>query len=123
MARRVISNLTGEHGKLSVKREKELFAGLASNEKKPVDSTYSAAPGGADHFFIDAIRSGNSETLHCDINEGFYSSALPILANISYRLGSELKFMGDYEKFANDPEADKMLTHVYQKNYVINDEV
>ncbi len=27
-----------------------------------------------------------------------------ILANISYRLGRELKFMGDYEKFANDPK-------------------
>ena len=73
--------------------------------------------------FIDAIRSGKDETLNCDIIEGHYSSALPHLANISYRLGRELKFMGDYEKFANDPEADAMLTRYYRKPYVVPDEV
>jgi hypothetical protein len=31
--------------------------------------------------------------------------------------------MGDYEKFANDPEADTMLTRVYLKPYIVNDEV
>ena len=61
--------------------------------------------------------------LNCDIAEGFYSSSLPHLANISYRLGRELKFMGDYEKFANDPEADTLLTRVYRKPYVIPEEV
>ena len=61
--------------------------------------------------------------LHCDINEGFYSSALPHLANISYRMGRELKFMGDYEKFANDPEADALLTRRYRKPFVVPDEV
>ena len=61
--------------------------------------------------------------LNCDINEGFYSSALPHLGNISYRLGRELKFMGDYEKFANDPEADTMLTRNYRKPYVVPEDV
>jgi len=28
-----------------------------------------------------------------------------------------------YEKFVNDPEADAMLTRVYRKPYVINEEV
>ena len=107
------------------KREKEPFAGSETSEKKPVDPTYLAAPGGAEHYanFIDAIRAGNNETLHCDIIDGFYSSSLPILANISYRLGRELRFMGDYEKFANDADADTMLTRVYRKPYVINNEV
>ncbi len=107
------------------KREKEPFAGSATSEKKPVDPTYLAAPGGADHYanFIDAIRAGNNETLHCDINEGFYSSSLPLLANISYRLGRQLQFDGAKEKFVNDPEADKMLTRDYRKPYVINNEV
>jgi hypothetical protein len=45
------------------------------------------------------------------------------LANISYRLGRELKFMGDYEKFANDPEADTMLSRRYRSPYVIPSEV
>jgi hypothetical protein len=61
--------------------------------------------------------------LHCDIIDGFYSSSLPILANISYRLGRELKFKGDYEKFANDSEADIMLSRIYRKPYVISDEI
>lgn len=79
----------------------------------------------AKHFanFIEAIRSGNDETLNCNINEGFYSSALPLLANISYKLERNLKFMGDYEKFANDPEADDQLTRVYRKPYEVPNEV
>ena len=117
--------LEGSTWKAFRKKEKEPFAGSATSEKKPVEATYLAAPGGADHFanFIDSIRAGNNETLHCDINDGFYSSSLPILANISYRLGRGLKFMGDYEKLANDPEADTMLTREYRKPYVVPEEV
>ncbi|MBA7559038.1 Inositol 2-dehydrogenase/D-chiro-inositol 3-dehydrogenase [subsurface metagenome] len=107
------------------KREKEPFKSSETVVEKQIDSAYLAAPGGTEHYanFIDAIRSGNSGDLHCDIREGFYSSALPHLANISYRLGRELKFMGDYEKFANDPEADTMLTRRYRKPYVVPNEV
>ena len=84
-----------------------------------------AAPGGADHYanFIDAIRSGNNETLHCDIKEGFLSSSLPQMANISYRLGRELKFDGVREKFINDSEADKLLTRDYRKGYVVDSSI
>jgi predicted dehydrogenase len=107
------------------KREKEPFAGSLTSENKPVDPTYLAAPGGADHYanFIDAIRAGNNETLNCDINDGFYSTALPLLANISYRLGRELSFDGAKEKFVKDTEADKMLTRIYRVPYVINDQI
>jgi len=73
--------------------------------------------------FIDAVRSGKNEDLRCDINEGFYSTTLPHLANISYRLGRMLKFKGDYEKFAGDPEADKMLTRIYRTPYVVSEKV
>jgi len=61
--------------------------------------------------------------LNCDIIEGHYSSALPHLANISYRLGRGLKFTGGNEKFANDPEADTMLTRVYRPPYVVPHDV
>ncbi len=107
------------------KREKVPFAGSKEGQSEPVDPTFMAAPPGSEHFvnFIDAIRSEKDESLTCDIMEGHYSSALPHLANISYRLGRELKFMGDYEKFANDPEADAMLKREYRKPYVVPDEV
>ncbi|MEI7422312.1 MAG: Gfo/Idh/MocA family oxidoreductase [Prolixibacteraceae bacterium] len=104
------------------KREKEPFAGSEIGEKKPPASGMS---GQVSHVanFIDAIRSGKNEILNCNIIEGHYSSALPHLANISYRLGRELKFMGDKEKFSNDPEADAMLTRNYRKPYYIPEKV
>jgi predicted dehydrogenase len=80
---------------------------------------------GANHWanFAEAVRAGNNDVLHCDINEGFYSSSLPHLANISYRTGRQLRFMGEYEKFANDTEADELLSRVYRKPYVVPESV
>lgn len=105
-------------------KETEPFAGT----KIDTDGKRQEAPnviGGdaSDHFgnFIDAIRSERDQDLRCNIMDGHYSAALPHLANISYRLGRELKFIGEYEKFANDPEADMMLTRNYRKPYVIPD--
>ena len=78
-----------------------------------------------EHFvnFLDAIKSGNNETLHCDILDGHYSSAVPFLANISYRLGREIRFMGNSEKCINDPAADAMLTRKYRSPYVVPSKV
>ncbi len=117
--------LDGDTWKAFRKREKEPFTGSKPTENKPVDPTFMAAPGGSDHWanFLDGIRSGKNETLTCDINEGFLSSSLPHLGNISYRLGRGLKFNGSTEKFVNDPEADKMLTRVYRKPYIVPDKV
>lgn len=108
------------------KRETAAFAGSKSASKAPADPR--TPPGGTEHYanFIDAIRSGKTGSLNCDIIEGHYSSALPCLANISYRLGRELKFMGgnrDFEKFVNDPEADSFLTRAYRPPYVVPDQV
>jgi len=115
--------IEGDTWKAYRKQEKVPFAG-----SKVIGSAEAASLTGSnntEHFvnFLDAIKSGKDETLHCDINEGHYSSAVPFLANISYRLGRELKFMGDYEKFANDPEADTMLSRRYRSPYVIPSEV
>jgi predicted dehydrogenase len=117
--------LNGSEWKAFRKREKEPFAGSEKQQVKTGDVNSHIANDGAAHWinFIDAIRAGNDQTLHCDINEGFYSASLPLLANISHRLGRELKFMGDYEKFANDPVADTMMTRVYRKPYVVPNEV
>ena len=115
--------IDGDTWKAYRKQEKVPFAG-----SKVIGSAEAASLTGSnntEHFvnFLDAIKSGKDETLHCDINEGHYSSAVPFLANISYRLGRELKFMGDYEKFANDPEADTMLSRRYRSPYVVPSEV
>jgi predicted dehydrogenase len=117
--------LDGGTWKAFRKRETTPFASSKATEDQVVDPTFRLASGGNAHYanFIDAIRAGKDSMLHCDINEGYYSSAIPLLANISYRLGRELKFMGDYEKFANDPEADTMLTRAYRKPYVVSAEV
>ena len=67
--------------------------------------------------FIDALRSGDKSMLCCNIREGHYSAALAHMANISYHLGRDLKFMGEYEKFAGDDEANVMLSREYRTPY------
>jgi len=106
--------LGGETWKAFRRRSKEPFA-----QSKERERDRSA------HFvnFVDAMRSGKDETLHCDINEGHLSTTLCHLANISYRLDRSLKFSGDREKFAHDAEADAMLTRVYRKPYVVPEKV
>ncbi|MDD4107894.1 MAG: Gfo/Idh/MocA family oxidoreductase [Prolixibacteraceae bacterium] len=106
-------------------RETEPFAGSEKGTDGQADLTTLTSTGPAAHWanFLDAIRSGNSDDLNCEILDGHYSSALSHLGNISYRLGRELKFMGEYEKFANDPEADTMLTRKYRYPYILNDEI
>ncbi|MDP4130903.1 MAG: Gfo/Idh/MocA family oxidoreductase, partial [Bacteroidota bacterium] len=120
--------VNGSDWKAFRQREKEPFAGSKkeTEEKKIIDPL--TPPGDTEHYanFLDAIRAGNNETLHCDINTGFYSTTLPLLANISYRLNRGLKFMGgdmNHEKFVNDEEADTMLKRVYRPPYIVPDEV
>jgi len=117
--------LNRETWKAFREREEKPFAGSEGEQSKEIDPTFRAAPGGSEHYanFIDAIRSGSDYDLHCDIIEGYYSSALPLIANISYRLGRQLNFQGEYEQFANDPEADRMLTRKYRKPYIVPDQV
>lgn len=107
--------ISGSTWKAFRERERRPFAGSKEGEKGR-DGNHWAN-------FIDAVRSGKDEDLHCDIEEGFYSTTLPHLANISYRLGRMLRFVGDRENFVNDPEADRMLTRVYRTPYVVPDKV
>jgi hypothetical protein len=117
--------IDGDNWKAFRKNEAEPFA---QSKKKEAASTQNnnlmAAPGGAEHYanFLDGIRNGNA-ALHCDIEAGYISSALPLLANISYNLGRNLKFDGKSEKFVNDKEANKMLTRDYRKGYVVPSKV
>jgi len=81
--------------------------------------------GGGGHFnnFIAAVRSGKRSDLTCDIETGHLSSALPLIANISYRLARELKIDGKKEKFIDDKKANEMLKRNYRKPYIIPDKV
>jgi len=94
-------------------------------EKEPFASSKEVEENGTEHWanFLDAIRSGKDKTLRGDINDGFLSSALPLLCNISYRVSRELKISGtdiqDLKKFVNDPEADALLSRVYRAPYVV----
>ena len=89
------------------------------------DPTNLASTGAGSHYknFISAIRSGKKEELNCNIEAGFISTALPHLANISYRLGRELVFDGANERFTGDSEADKMLRRDYRKPYIVPEQV
>jgi predicted dehydrogenase len=69
--------------------------------------------------FVDAVRANDPKLLTCDVLEGHLSSALPHLANISYRVGRQLQFDGRSETFVNDREADKHLTREYRKGFEI----
>ncbi|MBN3519075.1 Gfo/Idh/MocA family oxidoreductase [Algoriphagus lutimaris] len=105
--------------------EKEPFAMSKKSQEAGPSNQVLAAPGGAEHYanFLDAIRSGSNETLHCDIEEGFISSTLPLIANVSYLTGRQLHFDGKTEKFIKDKEADKLLTRDYRKGFVVPNQV
>jgi predicted dehydrogenase len=103
----------------------DTWRAFRKRERTPFKTSANSGPREGNHWanFLEALRSNKSEDLNGEILEGFYSTCLPHLANISYRVGRQLHFMGDYEKFANDPEADALLTRVYRKPYIVPDEV
>lgn len=107
--------------------EDKPFAGSKGEGSSNADISLTG-PSGTEHFanFVNALRSGKDEDLHCDVNEGFYSTVLPLLGNISYRLKREVRFMGgdfNQERIVNDPEANALLTREYRAPYVVPDQV
>lgn len=117
--------VNGSSWKAYKQDEKEPFAMSKKSQEAGPSNQVLAAPGGAEHYanFLDAIRSGKNETLHCDIEEGFISSTLPLIANVSYLTGRQLHFDGKTEKFIKDKEADKLLTRDYRKGFEVPNQV
>jgi predicted dehydrogenase len=62
----------------------------------------SVRPRGNFGNFIDCVRSGKTADLNADVLEGHYSSALCHLANISYRLGTEVPFDSKSKRLGDD---------------------
>lgn len=87
-------------------------------EADPMDVA-GAGSGGHQGNFIAAIRSGKHSDLTCDIEDGFMSSALPLLANVSYRTGRTLTFDGRREQFVGDRQATALLKRVGRGEYRI----
>src|SRR5262245_50860937 len=104
--------ISGDSWKAFRRRERKPFA-----QSKETERGFSSNSHWAN--FLDAIRSERNEDMHSDIHEGHLSTSLCHLANISCRLGRSLKFIGERETFANDAEADAMLTRDYRKPYVV----
>jgi predicted dehydrogenase len=100
------------------------------NEKGPGSGTEAGAGGAVglttsegNHYsnFIDAVRAKDPKILTCDILEGHLSATLPHLANISYRVGRQLRFDGKAERFEDDKKADALLMRDggYRKGFEI----
>ena len=51
------------------------------------------------------------------------STVLPIIANVAYRLGRELKLDSKQETFIDDAEANKMLSRENRKGFAVPDKV
>jgi hypothetical protein len=77
------------------------------------------------HFqnFIHCVRSRKREDLHSEILEGHRSTALCLLANISFRTGRKLVFDPEKETFPGDKEASALLTRTYRAPYVLPEKV
>jgi predicted dehydrogenase len=98
----------------------------SSSKDEFADPMNLAGAGGAGHVgnFIYALRTGRNEDLTCHVSEGHMSTALPHLANISYRLGRSLRFDGRREKFVGDSQANRMLKRAsYRSPYVVPERV
>jgi predicted dehydrogenase len=77
------------------------------------------------HFqnFIDVVRSRRTHDLRSDLYEGFLSSAMCHLGNISYRLGRTVVFDHHSERFVSDDQANGLLTRRYRPPYVVPEDV
>ena len=73
--------------------------------------------------FIEAVRSRKQSDLNAPIEEGYMSTVLVHLANISYRLGRTLEFDAQNLSCKGDPEATRMLTRQYRAPFVVPEKV
>ncbi len=71
----------------------------------------------SDNFinFVAAIR--GEQSLNAPIEEGFRSSALCQLGNLSARLGRSLRFDIEKDQIVNDAEADRQLGRAYRTSH------
>jgi predicted dehydrogenase len=71
--------------------------------------------------FLSAVRSGAD--LNCEVEEGYRSTLLAHLGNLSYRVGRPLTFDAVTQSLAEDPDANALLKRRGRKEFVIPDAV
>jgi predicted dehydrogenase len=112
-------NWQAYHGTVGEKNEKGPGSESATGAGAAAGTTGSEG----NHYtnFIDAVRANDPKILTCDVLEGHLSSALPHLANISYRVGRALRFDPKTERFEDDKKADALLNRDggYRKGFEI----
>ncbi len=65
--------------------------------------------------FLDSIRSRTK--CSCDIEYAHRLTSIPLIGNVSQRLGKRLKWDGEKEKFIGEPGANDLLTRKYRKEW------
>ena len=73
--------------------------------------------------FIEAVRSRKQSDLNAPIEEGFMSTVLVHLANISYRLGRSIEFDAENFNCKADAEATAMFTRKYRAPFIVPEKV
>jgi hypothetical protein len=73
--------------------------------------------------WVQATKSRKTEDQNGPVETAHLSSALAHLGNISYRLGRQLRFNPNTEKFVGDEQANAMLTRSYRAPYVVPEKV
>ena len=84
-----------------------------------------ARKAGGNHYanFIKAVKSRNTSDQNGPVETAHLSSALAHLGNIAFRLGRQLRFDPQKEKFIGDGDANKMLTRKYRAPFVVSEKV
>jgi len=80
---------------------------------------------GGNHFanFIEAVRKHDKSILDGPVETAHLASGLAHLGNISYRLGRELEFDPESERFPHDEEANKLLTRNYRAPFAVPENI
>ncbi len=71
--------------------------------------------------FLSCVKSG--ATPNCDIEEGYRSTLLAHLGNLSFRVGRPLRFDRDTHSIPGDAEANSLLKRLGRKEFVIPEQV
>ena len=117
--------LDGNEWKTFFGRKNEPGPFYSNDKEKSADPMNLSGTASGNHFenFIEAVRANDPMHLTADIAEGHLSTAMCHLGNISNRLGRQLVFDSNAERFEGDDIADTYLTRDYRYPYVVPEKV
>ncbi len=118
-------HLNGNEWKTFFGRDNKPGPFYSSSKEKAADPMNLVGTGTDNHYanFIEAVRADDFMHLTADIIEGHMSTAMCHLGNISNRLGRQLIFDSNAERFEGDDIADTYLTRDYRYPYIVPEKV